>query len=36
MVKTIILMGMEGVLYGLYGPENTKDCGVKNTTDRAQ
>lgn len=36
MVKTIILMGMEGILYGLYGLENSRDYCVKNTTDRAQ
>lgn len=36
MVKTIMLMGTEGILYGLYGLENVRDYCVKNTTDRAQ
>lgn len=27
--QTIVLMGMEGILYGLYGPENTWDCCSK-------
>lgn len=29
-------MGMEGIVCGLYGLEDTRDYCVKNTTDRAQ